>query len=270
MSFLFSDGVLEAFEAKRKPGVRLTGGWRCNAGSGHLMVAKHVPQNQGLVTVAKRQTAGRSGARPALFGLVSGRGVLGAIVAVLVAGTAPAFAAEPLPILPRTDWGAKAPSLQMSPQVPTHVTFHHSAAKQRPGKSTAAKMLSLQRFSQSREKLADGRTKTAWADVPYHFYIAADGSVAEGRDVSFAGDTNTNYDPAGHIAIVLEGNFENELPGEAQIDAAIRLGQLMMAAYGIAPDNLGYHKHHAGTLCPGENFVEVWPLVRERILAPGG
>jgi len=210
------------------------------------------------------------GARPALFGLGSGRLVFGAAIAFFLAGTAPSFAAEPLPILPRTDWGAKAPSMLMSPQVPTHVTFHHSAAKQRPGKSAASKMLSLQRFSQSSEKLADGRTKKAWADVPYHFYIAADGTVAEGRDVSFAGDTNTDYDPSGHISIVLEGNFENELPGEAQIEAAISLGHLMVAAYQIDAANFGYHQHHASTACPGANFVKVWPLVRERILAGGG
>ncbi|NKB27280.1 MAG: N-acetylmuramoyl-L-alanine amidase [Rhodobacteraceae bacterium] len=196
--------------------------------------------------------------------------VIGAFVVCLIASATPVFAAEPLPILPRSDWGAKPPSMAMTAQVPSHVTFHHSAARQRLAASTASKMLSLQRFSQSSEKLADGRTKKPWADVPYHFYIAADGSVAEGRDVSFSGDTNTDYDPKGHIAIVLEGNFENELPAEAQIDAAIRLGQLMMAAYQIEPANLGFHQHHASTACPGANFVEIWPLVRQRILAAEG
>ena len=94
-----------------------------------------------------------------------------------------------------------------------------------------AKMQGLQRFSQNKEKLADGRTKPAWPDVPYHFYIAVDGRIAEGRSITAVGDTNTGYDPSGFIQVVVEGNFETEKPSALQQAALTDLLQSLKAKY---------------------------------------
>ena len=112
--------------------------------------------------------------------------------------------------LPRAGWGAAAPAAPMRRHAPDHVTIHHTATLQRPGVPLEEKLRALQRFSQAESPLADGRTKPPWPDVPYHFYVDPYGRVAEARDTAYAGDSNTAYDPAGHLLIVLEGNFEEE------------------------------------------------------------
>jgi len=60
-------------KSKHKPDERLSEGRRSNLSSGHLMVAKHIPQLEGLVTHPKRLPVGQTGARPAPFRLDSGR-----------------------------------------------------------------------------------------------------------------------------------------------------------------------------------------------------
>ena len=46
-----------------------------------------------------------------------------------------------------------------------------------------------------------------WTDIPYHYLIAPDGTVYEGRNVNTVGETNTEYDPTGHLLICFLGNY---------------------------------------------------------------
>ena len=159
-----------------------------------------------------------------------------------------------LDILTRAEWGAKAPIARMTPQTPARITLHHPATRQKPATSTRAKLQALQAFSQSTGKLADGRAKKAWADVPYHYYVAANGEVAEGRGVGFVGDTNTGYDPTGHIAIVVEGNFETETPSPRQVAAIVDPVVLLASRPHLGPAAIGAHRDSASTACPGRNL----------------
>jgi N-acetyl-anhydromuramyl-L-alanine amidase AmpD len=165
----------------------------------------------------------------------------------------------------RADWGAKSPTKAMKKHTPQRITLHHTAARQKLNTATADKLRSLQRFSQASEKLADGRMKKAWADVPYHFYVTANGDIAEGRDPKFVGDTNTNYDPTGHVAIAIEGNFEVEQPTTAQISALTGLIQLLMARYSIGANKVGLHGDYASTACPGKAFRTLWPSLKAKL-----
>ena len=45
-----------------------------------------------------------------------------------------------------------------------------------------------------------------------HLVIGVDGTLYEGRDPAYRGDTGTSYDTTGHFLVVLEGNFEVERP----------------------------------------------------------
>ncbi|MEL6616137.1 MAG: hypothetical protein AAFQ43_10385, partial [Bacteroidota bacterium] len=94
-----------------------------------------------------------------------------------------------VPILRREAWGAEPAAFEMTPHTPDALTIHHTATPQRPDRTPAQKMKALQRFSLSSDTLGDGRAKEPWADVPYHFYIATDGTIVEGRDVMVEGDT---------------------------------------------------------------------------------
>lgn len=185
-----------------------------------------------------------------------------ACTALLAAGAC-ALRGDPSPsVLPRAGWSAAAPAGPMRPHAPDRITIHHTAVKQRPGLSLEEKLGALQRFSQSESPLADGRTKQPWPDVPYHFYVDAHGRVAEARDTAYAGDSNTAYDPAGHLLIVLEGNFEEERPTKAQLRSLRRLVLHLARERGISASRIGKHNDYADTACPGDHLEAELPALR--------
>lgn len=164
----------------------------------------------------------------------------------------------PLPpgvvVVSRADWGGPPPVLPMIPQVPRALTVHHTAGTQRPDRPAAETLQALYDFSVSADTLGDGRPKRPWADVPYHFYIAPDGSILEARDVAFEGDTNTRYDLSGHVLVVVEGNFEEETPTDAQVASLLALSEALAAQWGFGPEAVGGHADRAPgqTVCPGD------------------
>ena len=169
-----------------------------------------------------------------------------------------------LNILTRAAWGANPPVAEMKPHKISRITIHHTATLQKPERALVEKMQALQKFSQNPGTLGNGKAKPAWPDVPYHFYIDCHGEIAEGRDAKFVGDTNTAYDPSGHLLVVLEGNFEEEKPTEQQLAALRKLLISMMKRYRIAPELIGSHKDFAETLCPGKHLQELVPAIRKQ------
>lgn len=177
---------------------------------------------------------------------------------------APSLADKPN-ILARKEWKGKDPIGEMKRHTPKHITIHHTAANQKINESIEQKMRSLQSFSQSQSKLETGRIKPAWPDVPYHFYISADGQIAEGRDLRFAGDTNTDYDPTGHILLVLEGNFEKEKPTSAQLQALHLLLTWLAEGWHIPASEIKGHLDYASTACPGKYLESEIPRLQKII-----
>lgn len=192
--------------------------------------------------------------------------VAAAVLAALAAfGAAQAAAAGEPAILAREAWHANAPVLAMTPHTPRQITVHHSAVAANRKHPLASKLRSLQAFSQSPAKLASGGSKPAWADVPYHFYIDVTGEIGEGRAIGFAGDTNTGYDPRGHIGVVLEGNFETAEPTLRQIASLEQLLEALARRWNIPAERIRGHKDVARTLCPGQALAAALPGVRERV-----
>ncbi len=179
-------------------------------------------------------------------------------IGVTVAMLRPSHAETPVKpqIIVRSDWGAQLPTFEMQSQFPSRITVHHTATLQVPKGDIRSKLQSLQSFSQSSGKLADGRKKVPWADVPYHFYIDVSGDIAEGRDIFMSGDTNTPYDTQGHIAIVIEGNFEIEKPTLAQTLSLEELIVHLVGVYSIPPSQISGHNAFVSTACPGENLAQ--------------
>jgi hypothetical protein len=153
----------------------------------------------------------------------------------------------------------------MSGHVPLSIVVHHTASAVNTKRDIAYKMRSLQAYSQKPASLGNGRKRKAWPDVPYHFYISADGAVAEGRDIRYSGDTNTGYDTTGHIQIVLEGNFENTKPTTDQITALEDLLVQQAQKWKVAAKDIRTHQQLASTLCPGRNFLPLFGDLRARV-----
>jgi hypothetical protein len=179
-------------------------------------------------------------------------------------------APEPLPptsirFVSRAAWGANAPVLAMRSHTPRRITIHHTATRQALERPVAEKMRALQRFSQREDSLADGRRKPQWADVPYHLYVAVDGAVAEGREWRYVGDSNTPYDPTGHLLIVLEGSFDADTLTSAQRRALDALVVAAARRWRIPPERVAGHRDFARTRCPGRNLYAELPRLRSLV-----
>jgi alpha-L-fucosidase 2 len=174
--------------------------------------------------------------------------------------------AEP-EIVSRAQWGAKPPVAEMKRHKINRITIHHTATLQKKDRSVEQKLKALQEFSQKEGKLGSGKVKPAWPDVPYHYYVDVHGRIAEGRSLEFVGDTNTEYDPAGHALVVLEGNFEEEQPSAAQLAALHSLIQWLAERFHVTPEAIQAHNDFANTACPGRNLKALLPEIRAKSLA---
>jgi uncharacterized lipoprotein YddW (UPF0748 family) len=97
-----------------------------------------------------------------------------------------------------------------------------------------------------------GTEEQNWWDVPYHYLIDLDGTIYEGRDAGYAGDTNTKYDPRGHLLISLMGNYNLRQPTEGQIEAIASLAAYSIKKYGLSIHDIFGHDDWTDTSCPGE------------------
>ena len=130
------------------------------------------------------------------------------------------------------------------------VVVHHSAIPN----AGPAEIQSLQ---------MDGR---GFADVAYHFMIAKDGTIYEGRELNIRGAHVQGFN-TGSVGIVLLGNFNEEQPSESQLNSLRGLVDYLRYTYGIR--YLAGHKDYPdqspdGTECPGDHLYPLLPdLARE-------
>lgn len=99
-----------------------------------------------------------------------------------------------------------------------------------------------------------GKEERNWWDVPYHYLIGLDGTIFEGRDIRYAGDTNTTYDTRGNLLISVMGNYNRQEPTQAQIEAITDLMAWSVKTYDLPVDHIYGHYDWADTSCPGSNL----------------
>ena len=136
-------------------------------------------------------------------------------------------------------------------QVPRFITIHHAGVQWKAGDDPYKKIRGLQAWG--KKPVEDGGK--GWPDLPYHFLIAPDGRVFEGRPIEYEPETNTNYDVHGHIGVMLWGNFETQRVSPQQVASAVRLVAWLSQKYGV-PDALirGHRDVADNTDCPGADF----------------
>ncbi|MES2153362.1 MAG: peptidoglycan recognition family protein [Pseudomonadota bacterium] len=142
--------------------------------------------------------------------------------------------------------GSAADTARMRPQTITHLTLHHQGEPFPAGTDPVAYLRRLQSWS---------RATKGWADLPYHYIIDLDGRIYEGRNIGFAGDTNTEYDPIGHALIEVVGNFEEVEPNAAQLASTVRLMGMLVTRYHLPLEAIHGHRDYSQqTVCPGKNL----------------
>lgn len=147
----------------------------------------------------------------------------------------------------RADWGAVDSIGLVKNHEISRITIHHGGEDFPATKDVVKYLKNLQSWSRNTKK---------WADVPYHWLIAPNGDIYQGRPDSISGDTNTTYNPSGHLLICALGNFEEiEIP-EVQYASLIYLTKQKMAEYHVPIDSIRTHLDYAETQCPGKNLYK--------------
>lgn len=102
-----------------------------------------------------------------------------------------------------------------------------------------------------------------WAGIAYHKIILADGSIKEGRPEQMIGAHALGANPHS-IGIVVDGDFENKLPTDEQMNSLVKLVQELMIKYHIPLDRVVPHRDVTeGTDCPGKMFP--WKELMQRL-----
>ena len=153
-------------------------------------------------------------------------------------------------IITVSEWGGTRVPAAIESTARAHtisrITLHHQGEAFPRGKDARQYLRNLQLWSRETKK---------WLDIPYHFVIDLDGNIYQGRDIRFAGDTNTEYDPAGHALIEVVGNFEDTEPNSSQLDAVVLLMAMLSAKYNLPVESIRGHRDYArDTVCPGKNL----------------
>lgn len=163
----------------------------------------------------------------------------------------------------REAWNAAPPTRAYDDHTISRLTVHHTAV------SGAGWDRDRIRRYQSQHQ------DRGMADLAYHVLVSPSGDLYEGRPFSAAGETFTSYDPTGHLNVVVEGNFDEESPSDAQLRAIAAVLAWGAGAFSADPATISGHQRYVATACPGtslQQHIDSGRLrsVVERLLSTGG
>lgn len=179
------------------------------------------------------------------------------LVIIILYFTGCSSSSDLVKIEPRSKWEALDP-LPFKAHVPVKITIHHEGEFFPDNENSAVHIKNTQVWGMGKDR--------NWSDIPYHFMIAPSGVIYEGRNVYTAGETNTTYDPSGHLLITCLGNFEEQKVTGEQLQSLINMIAYCCIKYQIDPETIKGHKDYADTLCPGKDlykYIENGYLVSE-------
>lgn len=176
----------------------------------------------------------------------------------VLCGESSLAASVPKPsLVKRSQWGSKAQPISVfRMQTPQWITIHHAGELWKHGADPADFVRRMQIWGQNRPKLEKAPRNTYWPDLPYHFLIAPDGRIFEGRPAQYEPETNTNYSVNGNIGVEMMGDFEKQRPSKQQLQSCIALTSWLCEKYNIKLDHVRTHRDAAPdqTDCPGKDF----------------
>ena len=157
-------------------------------------------------------------------------------------------AVSALNIIPRAGWTANEPR-SYKQHVPVRITVHHEGTRLEVTDDAAKKIKAIQVWGMGPDR--------SWVDIPYHFLIAPDGKIYEGRAVTTVGETATEYDPTGHLLITCLGNLEQQEVPSAQLASLIKLIAHACKNYNLPYETITSHRDNSTqTTCPGKNLYK--------------
>jgi hypothetical protein len=156
--------------------------------------------------------------------------------------------------IPRSEWSVQSIDLSnIDPMTPIYrLTVHHSS-EQGDALEDPVEMLRMI----ERNHKAGTRTSPPWACIGYHFIIAKDGRVFEGRPLAYQGAHAVGDNNIGNIGVCLLGDFEHGTVPQAQRDALVATLDRLCARYAIDRDQIFGHREFKKTDCPGRYLMAI-------------
>ncbi len=149
-------------------------------------------------------------------------------------------------IVPAEEWGSDPdPIPEERRHTPRYLTVHHAGVVWNEGDDPVTRLQNLQSW---------GKSDRDWPDLPYHFLIAPDGRIFEGRSLEYEPETNTDYDTMGHIGIQLWGSFGVQRASIEQVESLVELLAWLADKHEIDPGTIQGHMDVAQTACPGTDL----------------
>ena len=171
------------------------------------------------------------------------------VLTALCASAVSSFAQTTQPtIVTAAEWGSKAqPIPDARKHTPKFVTIHHAGVLWKGEKPPIEFVKNMQAWGQKDKN---------WPDLPYHFLIAPDGTIFEGRSLAYEPESNTKYPLAGNIGVEMMGNFEAQRPSLRQLQSCAKLVAWLCQDLKIDPTQIRGHCDAAPgqTTCPGKDF----------------
>ena len=172
-------------------------------------------------------------------------------------GLSPRRVGKPENIVSREEWGSKPdpipPTRRHSPK---WITIHHAGVLWTNSQKPEEFVRNMQAWGKRRPELEQPPRNTYWPDLPYHFLIAPDGRIFEGRPVEYEPESNTKFPLAGNLNVEMMGDFERQRPSLAQLQSVVQLTAWLVEEHGIHVENVRTHRDVAPgqTACPGRDF----------------
>lgn len=193
-------------------------------------------------------------------------------LALQAAGRAAADpAGQVVPLIGRASWGGLRPRRGLERHQPVRLTLHHSGVRLSDNRESPGRIRQHQRWHM---------IEKGHPDLDYHFVIDRRGNVFKGRNPRFRGDTQTDYDPTGHLLVCCEGDYQGtggapQRPTRAMLRSVALVFAAAAQRWDIDPATLNGHRDYTTmTSCPGgqlEKVVRDGSLQQdiERLLAAG-
>jgi len=165
-------------------------------------------------------------------------------------------------VIPRESWNAKPPRGNIDPMGTIEkITVHHSGGDTFWGVSktdAADEIRKIQRYHQ---------TQQGWADIGYHYIIDRNGSIWQGRRLSYQGAHARGNANHGNVGIVLLGNYLEQGIGTAQRRSLEVLVSKLCRRFLIPPQMVYTHREivHGKTDCPGPALTRCVHEIRESL-----
>ncbi|MBI3893755.1 MAG: N-acetylmuramoyl-L-alanine amidase [Candidatus Wallbacteria bacterium] len=163
------------------------------------------------------------------------------------------------PVVSREQWGARPAKETYTQHVPVILTIHHTSSPTAASYNGPSTIRGIQNYHM------DAPTHN-WIDIGYHFLVAPDGTIFQGRPELVSG-AHCIPNP-GKIGICVIGDFQppsTEQPSDAQYAHLVDLVSHLAGKYGISPQGIGGHRDWMTTDCPGQRLYDRLPEIRAEV-----